>query len=169
MNELNQGTPRAPEPRPPSDGALVADRGPGRAVLLRDLVIFELKLSLDGLKDVFLAPLAVLAAVLDLLAEGPRFGHRFYSVVKAGERFDLWLNLYGPAAQAASQDEGLFGTAGSDRLIDRLEEIARDVTRGEPSGRTRPESGTPDREEVPDDGPRGARDAPGDGTAHPSP
>lgn len=129
MNDTSAGSPQVPGRRGGTRGAELAPRGPSRNVLLRDLLIFEFKLALDGFKDVFLAPFAVLAAILDITVAGPRFGHRFYSVVRAGERFDLWLNLYGPAAAADAEKDGLFGTAGSDRLIDHIQEIARDVTR----------------------------------------
>lgn len=97
-----------------------------RKVLLRDLIIFQLKLLLDGLKDVVLSPLAIGAVALDILAPGDRTGRSFYAVMRLGERFDSWLNLFGAADRASADRGGLFAEsrAGSDSLLGHLEKIA---------------------------------------------
>jgi hypothetical protein len=100
---------------------------PSKRVLIRDLLILQLKLVIDAVKDVLLIKLALLAVVFDILfgrAERPLL---FYSVLKLGERFDLWLNLYGAAGEAESLDDGLFGAsrAGSSTLLGRLEQMVR--------------------------------------------
>ncbi len=96
--------------------------------MLRDLVIFQAKLWLDGLKDVVLAPLSLIAALFDYVL-GPRSerGYRLYSVMRLGEQFDLWLNLFGAAKDAEQSPEGLFGAseAGDNTLVGKLEEIVQ--------------------------------------------
>jgi len=94
-------------------------------VVIRDLMIFQLKLLLDGMKDFVLAPVSITAAALDLLFPGPRVGHRFYFIVRLAERFDEWLNLFGAADRADAGSDGLFGAsrAGSDTLLGRIEAI----------------------------------------------
>ena len=99
----------------------------GHRVLYRDLMIFQLKLFLDGLKGFFLMQLSIGAALIDLL-----FGRQgrpllFYRVLRLSERFDLWLNLYGPAANAEKTADGLFGAsaAGSNSLLGKLEQLVR--------------------------------------------
>ena len=96
-------------------------------VLIRDLVILQLKLWLDGVKDIVLSPLSIGAAVLDLLFGPPDTGHRLYKVLGLGERFDLWLNLYGATGRAETSGEGLFGgsRAGDDTLLGHLEKLAK--------------------------------------------
>ncbi|MGH7481173.1 MAG: hypothetical protein ACRELV_03390, partial [Longimicrobiales bacterium] len=91
--------------------------------LLRDVLIFELKLWLDGLKDFVLAPLAALGAIADVLFGPEEKGYRVYRVMRAGERFDLWLNLYAAARHAEQSGEGLFGAsrATDDTLLGQLE------------------------------------------------
>lgn len=104
------------------------DREPemSRWTILRDLLIFQTKLALDGLKDVVLAPLSVAAAAIPILF-GPRArrARLFYRVLRLGERFDLWLNLFG-AVERADVD-GLFGgsKAGTDTLLGQLEQRVR--------------------------------------------
>jgi hypothetical protein len=96
-----------------------------RAVLLRDLVIFQVKLLLDGMKDIVLMPVTIGAAALDMLFPGPRPGHRFYLVISMGERFDRGLNLFAAAERADASKDGLFaGTrAERDTLLGRIEDI----------------------------------------------
>jgi hypothetical protein len=97
------------------------------AVLIRDLLIFQLKLVLDGLKDLVLIQLSLGAVLFDLLFGRPGRASLFYGVLRLSERFDLWLNLYGAAKGAETTGDGLFGAsrAGSNSLLGRLEELAR--------------------------------------------
>lgn len=99
--------------------------GTHRAVIIRDLIIFQIKLLLDGVKDVVVSPVAIGAAALDVLFPTARRGYRFYSVIRMAETFDRWLNLYGASRHAGENEEGLFGesAAGSDTLLGRIEEI----------------------------------------------
>lgn len=99
--------------------------GRTRWVILRDLVIFQMKLALDGLKDLILAPASIAAAAFDILFPGTTPGSRFYAVLRVGERFDRWLSLFSAADRADAHQDGLFGAsrAGSGSLLGRLEEI----------------------------------------------
>jgi hypothetical protein len=98
-----------------------------RPVLIRDFLIFQLKLLLDGAKDVFLFQAAIVAVVLDLFFGGKR-RRIFYTVMKLGERIDLWLNLHGAMTRGdEDQADGLFGAskAGADNLLGQLEQAVR--------------------------------------------
>jgi hypothetical protein len=92
-----------------------------RWVILRDLFLFQLKLFLDGLIDVTLSPLSIAVATVEILFGGERRGRLFYSILRLGERADLWLNLYGASRHADA--DGLLGgsEAGSDSLLGELE------------------------------------------------
>lgn len=98
---------------------------PRRFFILRDLGIFGLKVVLDGLKDVVLIQVAAVAAGLDILFPGEKYGHRFYAVLRMAERFDQWLNLYGAVERARAENQGLFeaSMAGADNLLGKLESI----------------------------------------------
>ncbi|MGH7500452.1 MAG: hypothetical protein ACREL7_01730 [Longimicrobiales bacterium] len=99
--------------------------GAGRFVILRDLAIFGVKVLLDGLKDIVLIQIAVVAAGLDVLFPRQPRGHRFYAVLRAAEHFDQWLNLYGAVQRAQASNQGLFeaSMAGADSLLGKLESI----------------------------------------------
>lgn len=96
-----------------------------RWVILRDLMLFQLKLFLDGLIDLTLSPLSIGAAIVEVFFGGERRGRLFYAILRFGEKADLWLNLYGASKKADS--DGLFGgsQAGSDSLIGELEQRIR--------------------------------------------
>ena len=100
-----------------------------RQVTLRDFMIFQLKLALDGLKDVIVFQVSIFAMIVDFFSgrgEKPRW---FYSVVRASERFDRWLDLHGAMQRidAGETRDGFFGAseAGSDSLLGEIEQIVR--------------------------------------------
>jgi len=99
--------------------------GRTRWVILRDLGIFQIKLFLDGAKDIVLMPLSLGAVALDMAFPGSQPGRRFYGVMRIGESFDRWLSLFSAASKASAHDDGLFGAsrAGSESLLGRLEAI----------------------------------------------
>lgn len=97
-----------------------------RPVLIRDFLIFWLKLYLDGFKDVFLLVASTVAVVIDLFFGGSR-NRMFYRVMRLGERIDLWLNLHGAIKKGEETGDGLFGgsKAGSDTLLGQIEQAVR--------------------------------------------
>jgi len=104
-------------------------------VASRDFVIFCIKVSIDGAKDTGLLIGAILAFSADLIfrLEGKR--RLFYRLMRAGEKFDRWLNLHGALKTADPTKDGLFGAskAGSDSLLGKMEMIVRggDEPRGD--------------------------------------
>lgn len=108
-----------------STSRLPRSGGVSRWVILRDLALFQLKLFMDGFIDVVLAPISIGAAIVEIFFAGERRGRLFYSIMRFGERADLWLNLYGASRRADA--DGLFGgsRAGSDTLLGELEQRLR--------------------------------------------
>ena len=128
---------RRPKPKP----KVVATR----KVTLRDFVIFQIKLAMDGMKSVVVIQLSVLAMIVDFFKGAGRKPRWFYSVVRVSERFDKWLNLYGAVErlEAGEMDDGLFGAseAGADSLLGKIEQRVDEI--GEPvKKRRRPRGGS---------------------------
>ena len=90
-----------------------SDGGPSKSVIVRDLLLFQMKLWLDGLKDVVLSPLSIGAALLDMV-RGTGRRSLFYRVLQLGERFDRWLNLYHASQRAPHRSSGLVGDDGNE-------------------------------------------------------
>lgn len=106
---------------------MTTEETPTKRVLIRDLLILQLKLLIDAFKDVLLIKLALFAVAYDILFGRAGRPLLFYGLLRLGERFDLWLNLYGAASGAEATDDGLFGAsrAGSDSLLGKLEQLVR--------------------------------------------
>ena len=81
-----------------------------RRVIVRDFFIFQIKLVLDGLKDVLLFNISIVVVLFDLLIR-PKGLPRFYRLLEVGARFELWLNLHRPASRVGETDDGLFGVS----------------------------------------------------------
>lgn len=98
--------------------------------VLHDVLLFQFKLVVDGLKDLCLAQLALGAALIDLVKRDGSPGRRFYGVVRLSERFDGWLDLHEPLARVPD-DAPDYAPAGRsvDDLVDGVETSARTMVR----------------------------------------
>ena len=100
-----------------------------RGVTVRDFTIFQLKLALEGTKDFVAFWLSVVAIVLGFMAGRGRRPRLFYSVVRASERFDKWLNLHSAVQRMdeGTAEDGFFdgSDAGEDSLIWQIEQLVR--------------------------------------------
>lgn len=96
---------------------------PGRWVLIRDAVVFQVKLLVDGLRDFVLLPISVVAALLSLLRGGNGAGREFYTLVAFGRRTEKWINLFGAADRlpAADEPDDDSEIATVDGLVNKLE------------------------------------------------
>jgi hypothetical protein len=106
--------------------------------LFRAVLVFEAKLAVDGLKDFVLAPLALLAFLLDMKrARKGEEWESFENVLLLGERFERWLALYGiPGRDPLDPDDpqdlkrgGILDEGGSDVLLDSIELTAKKISR----------------------------------------
>jgi hypothetical protein len=106
--------------------------------LFRAVLVFEAKLAVDGLKDFVLAPLALLAFLLDMKrARRGEEWESFENVLLLGERFERWLALYGvPGRDPLDPDDpqdlkrgGILDEGGSDVLLDSIELTAKKISR----------------------------------------
>ena len=65
-----------------------------RRVFLRDAVVFQGKLLLDGLRDVILFPVALIATAVDFVKRDDPPGRHFYDVVHFGKETEQWIDLF---------------------------------------------------------------------------
>ncbi len=104
----------------------ISGNAPDRWTLIRDLVVFQGKLFLDGLMDIILSPVSLVLGTIDLITGGPTGGDRFYRLLHFGRRADSWINLFGdadrlykPISPTHRYDSGL------DDIVDHLEDLVR--------------------------------------------
>ena len=77
----------------PDDGAVDVSKGD----MVRDAIVFQIKLLVDGIRDFVLIPVSLIATVLSLVHRGDRSGSEFYEVVAFGRRTEKMINLFSAA------------------------------------------------------------------------
>jgi|TARA_B100001971_G_scaffold214256_1_gene250721 hypothetical protein len=63
--------------------------------LLRDVLAFQLKLALDGLRDVLLIPVSMITLIVGAIKHPKTPGVYFYRLLHLGRRSDRLIDLFG--------------------------------------------------------------------------
>lgn len=84
-----------------------------RGALLRNSVVFQLKLMADGFRDLVLLPVSLIATLVGLLRGGEEPEREFLQVIDLGRASERWINLFGghdaaDDANAATSIDALF-------------------------------------------------------------
>ena len=87
----------------------------------RDVLVFQVKLALDAMRDVILVPISIGAALLDLVSSGKGTGQNFYRVFAMGKRTDIWINLFDTYGNQEESPEAANTTV--DSLVAQLEAL----------------------------------------------
>ena len=61
---------------------------------LRDVLVFQLKMFLDNVRDFALMPISLVAALIDLIFKGERQGALFYQVLRWGKHSEEVIDVY---------------------------------------------------------------------------
>jgi hypothetical protein len=77
-----------------SESRVHEDAHVSRLELLADVVIFQIKLVADGIRDIFLSPLSIIAAAVGLMVGGDRPERYFRKVIRFGRRTEVWIDLF---------------------------------------------------------------------------
>jgi hypothetical protein len=67
---------------------------PTRGQLIRFVLVFQFKLAMDGIRDVLLSPVSLIAALAGILTNHPDPSRFFSQVLQIGHRSDKWINLF---------------------------------------------------------------------------
>jgi hypothetical protein len=102
--------------------------------LLRDLGVLQVKLIVDGLRDIILVPASLVAAIVSLsTSKDGRPGIQFYHLLAWGKESEAWINLFGAVKNSPEEIEHPqpFGDQDIDDIVRRLESFVVDeVKRG---------------------------------------
>lgn len=84
--------------------------------IIRDALVLQGKLVIDGIRDALLIPVSLVAAIISIFQSGNDKGRLFYDVVQLGRRSERWIDLFAaadrvhapaPPPEGASLDEYL--------------------------------------------------------------
>ena len=99
-----------------------------RWTLIRDIAVFQMKLLVDGLRDLILLPVSLVTGLVSLLKGGSTPGSEFYELLRVGRRSERWINLFGAAERiyGIEEDDGYFAAEDIDKLVARVETFVVD-------------------------------------------
>jgi hypothetical protein len=98
---------------------------------LRDVLVFQVKLLLDNLRDFALVPITLIAAVIDLIYKGEREGTLFYKVLRWGAHSEEVINVYSAIEHHPQGDFRVNPNYTVDAVVARLENVVvRELEKG---------------------------------------
>jgi hypothetical protein len=100
-------------------------KSPSRWRLLRDVVVFQIKLAMEALLDITLIPVSLVAAGLDLVLGNWRHPRWFHAVLRFGERCERWIDLWGVATPGSEKPR-----SEADALLSNIETLLRNPRTG---------------------------------------
>lgn len=95
-----------------------------RWILIRDIAVLQVKLVVDGLRDLILVPLSLIAGIVSLASgEGGVPGTHFYRLLVIGKQSERWINLFGALTNAPPDLEQSmpFPDADMDDIVGKIE------------------------------------------------
>ena len=66
-----------------------------RWTLMRDIAVLQVKLIVDGFRDLLLVPASLIAGLISLLSGSGDNNTLFYRLVGMGKQSERWINLFG--------------------------------------------------------------------------
>ncbi|WP_439106342.1 hypothetical protein [Congregibacter sp.] len=119
----------------------------------RHVLVFQLKLAADALRDFLLSPLSLAAFAIDVVTKPKVEKSLYLRLMLLGRRSDRMINLFDDHADS--------GELTIDRAVDELEEIVRAAQGDGSAGKTRA------RERAASHGGEDVSESPEDDVAHP--
>jgi len=93
--------------------------------LIRAVALLQLKLLLNTARDLVLIPLALAAALVDLIQLKAHEPQYFRKVLRVGEHSDRWIDMW-----YSNHDAQETPRENVDMLLSRVEEVVRDREKG---------------------------------------
>jgi hypothetical protein len=98
-------------------------------ILLRDVAVLQVKLLVDGLRDLVLVPASLIAGIVSIVkSSNGKPGPQFYELLRAGKHSERWINLFG-ALRNSPEDinpASAFGETDIDDIVTRVEAFVID-------------------------------------------
>lgn len=96
-----------------------------RMRLIRDIATLQVKLIVDGFRDLLLVPASLVVGLISLLGGGGKNDDSFYELLRLGKRSEKWINLFGAVER---MDERSTDGSGEDidRMVGRVESFLVD-------------------------------------------
>ncbi|MGI9272422.1 MAG: hypothetical protein ACR2QT_11645 [Woeseiaceae bacterium] len=93
-------------------------------ILFRDLAVLQVKLIVDGFRDILLLPASIVAAIVSFSrSEDGVPGPEFYKLLALGKQSESWINLFGALKNAPESvdQSNEFGDVDIDSIVTKVE------------------------------------------------
>jgi len=92
--------------KPPPASPATCDATPptSRVGLAWEIAVFQFKLALDGLRDLLLVPVSLVAGIIGVILGGDRPDRFFQDVLRFGRASERWINLFGGHGSGTSDE-----------------------------------------------------------------
>lgn len=100
-----------------------------RRTLIRDVAVFQFKLIVDGLRDLVLVPVSLIAGIVSFVsARDDVPGSQFYELLEVGKESEHWIDLFGALRNAPPEvrNRVRFPEENMDQILDRIETFVVD-------------------------------------------
>lgn len=116
------------------DGDPEAQSGIDNWTVFRDAAVFQVKLVIDGFRDLVLIPASFVAALMSLASgRDGRPGPHFYRLLGAGKRSERWIDLFAAYRSAPAEvvDKPRESESSMDDVVQRIESfVVEEYRRG---------------------------------------
>lgn len=111
--------------------AEIAGDGQDRWALIRDIAVLQVKLVVDGARDLVLVPISMIAGIISLAKSKHGADNEFYELMRLGKKSERWINLFGAADQlpVAEHDIMEMPDTDIDAMVSRVESFVVDEYR----------------------------------------
>ncbi len=97
--------------------------------LLRDIAVLQVKLIVDGFRDLLLVPASIVAGIISLASTSDgKPGPQFYRLLSVGKQSERWINLFGALDNSPERDRVRrdFVSGDIDEIVGNLEKFVVD-------------------------------------------
>jgi len=105
---------------------------PALWTLIRDIGVLQVKLIIDGIRDLLLVPASLVVGIVSLAkTQNGKPGQEFYKLISIGKQSEQWINLFG-AVDNAPPEAAVpmpFGSGDIDEIVSRVETFVVDEYR----------------------------------------
>jgi hypothetical protein len=103
------------------------DHNTDRWNLIRDIAVLQVKLVVDGLRDLILVPVSLVVGIYSVVKGGPEAGKDFYDLLRLGRKSERWINLFGAVDRAqGNTDDDALPLDDIDDMVTRVESFIVD-------------------------------------------
>ena len=105
-----------------------SDPAHDRWTLIRDIAVLQVKLVVDGFRDIVLVPVSLIAGAVSLVKGGEHPAPHFYDLLSVGKQSEKWINLFGAAdrVQGSSPYDDRFAGQDIDSVVRKVEAFVVD-------------------------------------------